>query len=96
MIGYVETSMIFGDARAFGWNGSCAVCFVAGGSSEFGPFEGISEDDTEAAIFAVCQRAKPGDRAIDTVASSDRIRVRVRALGGKLGVCFRGDRKLGV
>ncbi len=42
-------------------------------SLDFGPVEAVSQDDAEAAIFAVCQCVDVGDRAIDSAASCDRI-----------------------
>jgi hypothetical protein len=71
MIGYVEMSVGYGNAGAFGGDGSCAVCVVAGGSVGCGPFEGISKNDAKAAIFAECQGAYPGSGAVYAVASSD-------------------------
>ncbi len=70
MIGHVSMSMGYGDAGAFGGDGACAVCIVAGRSSRSGHFEGISKDDAEAAVFAECQGADPGGGTADAIAAS--------------------------
>ncbi len=93
MVGYVEMSVGYSNAGAFGGDGSCAVCVVAGGSVGCGAFEGISKNDAKAAVFAECQGVDPGGGAVDAVATSDCL---PSSGSSVLGVCFGVDRKLRV
>ncbi len=57
-------SLGYGDVGAFGGDGSCAVCLVAGGSVGCGHRACISANDAEAVVFANHEGANPGGGAI--------------------------------
>jgi hypothetical protein len=63
----------YGDAGAFGGDGSCAVCLVAGGSVGSDHRSCISANDAEATVFANPESADTGGGAIDAGAARDGI-----------------------
>ena len=66
----VEMSLGYGDVGAFGGDGSCAVCLVAGGSVGCGHRACISANDAEAVVFANHEGADPGCGAVVAIAAS--------------------------
>jgi hypothetical protein len=87
-------SLGYGDVGAFGGDGSCAVCLVAGGSVGCGHRACISANDAEVAVFANHEGADPAVERLLRLRRAAEFRVRVRAWGGKLGDCFGVDRQL--
>jgi hypothetical protein len=70
MTGYVSVPMGYGDVGAFGCDGSCAVCLVAGGSNGCGHCACISTNDAEASVFANHEGVDPGCGAVVAIAAS--------------------------
>ena len=74
MVGYVEMSVGYSNAGAFGGDGSCAVCVVAGGSVGCGHCTCLSANDAEAAVFVEYEGADLGCGAVVAVAASGKRR----------------------
>jgi hypothetical protein len=63
-------SLGYGDVGAFGGDGSCAVCLVAGGNVGCGHCACISSNDAEPSVFANHEGADLGSGAVDAGAAS--------------------------